>query len=159
MRIRILAIGKIKERYLKEAIAEYEKRLKPHMKLEILEGPEEHAPEGLSPGAVREILSKEGVFFRDKIGKDDYNIALDLEGRLLTSPEIAAVIEDKGMLQGKTINFLIGGSLGIDETIKNSCQLRLCFGKATFPHQLIRVFLVEQIYRSIKIIKNEPYHK
>ncbi|MEG1867794.1 MAG: 23S rRNA (pseudouridine(1915)-N(3))-methyltransferase RlmH [Clostridiales bacterium] len=159
MKIRILAIGKIKEKYLKDAIAEYDKRLKNQLKLEILEGSEEDAPDGLSSGDIERILKKEGKFFLSKIKDDDYNIALDLHGELLTSPQIAKVIEEKAMMQGKNINFLIGGSLGLSGEVKEKCQLKICFGKATFPHQLIRVFLVEQIYRSIKIIKNEPYHK
>ena len=159
MKIRLLAIGKMKENYLKAAVAEYEKRLKPHVKLEILEGPEEDAPDGLSDREIEIILHKEAPFFLRKMGKDDYNIALDLEGRQLTSPEIAALVAEHGMMAGKTLNFLIGGSLGLAKEVKDRCQFALSFGKATFPHQLMRVFLVEQIYRSIKIIKNEPYHK
>lgn len=159
MKIRILAIGKIKEKYLKDAIAEYSKRLVPYVKLEILEGAEENAPEGLSPRDIEIILNREGEFFLRKIRQGDYNIALDLDGKALTSGEIAKTIEDKGMMAGKDINFLIGGSLGLAQDVKNQCQLAVSFGKATFPHQLIRVFLVEQIYRSMKIIKNEPYHK
>lgn len=159
MKIRILAIGKIKEKYLQAAIAEYAKRLKPYLKLEILEGPELNAPEGLSPGEIERILAKEGQFLAAKMREGDYNIVLDLDGELLTSPQIAQVVADEGMMRGKTLNFIIGGSLGVAQSVKDKCHLRLCFGKATFPHQLIRVFLVEQIYRSLKIIKNEPYHK
>lgn len=159
MKIRILAIGKVKEKYLKEAMGEYEKRLVPYVKLEIWEGAEENAPEGLSPKDIEIILNKEGEFFCRRMQEGDYNIALDLAGKALTSLEIAKTIEDKGMMAGKDINFLIGGSLGLAQDVKNRCQLAVSFGKATFPHQLIRVFLIEQIYRSMKIIKNEPYHK
>lgn len=159
MKIRILAIGKLKEKYWKDAITEYEKRLKPHLKLEIMEGAEEDAPENLSAKEKELILAKEGRFFLDKINEGDANIALDLGGEMLSSEELAALIETKAMMDGKTVNFLIGGSLGLAETVKQKCAKRIAFGNATFPHQLMRVFLVEQIYRSIKIIRGEPYHK
>jgi 23S rRNA (pseudouridine1915-N3)-methyltransferase len=159
MRIRILAIGKLKEKYWKAAIAEYEKRLKPYIKLEILEGNEEEAPEKLSEKEKESLLAKEGRFFLNKIKEGDYNIALDLNGEMVSSEGLAGVIEKNAMMGGKTVNFLIGGSLGMNDAVKQHCQKRIAFGKATFPHQLIRVFLVEQIYRSIKIIRNEPYHK
>ncbi|MDO4541811.1 MAG: 23S rRNA (pseudouridine(1915)-N(3))-methyltransferase RlmH, partial [Bacillota bacterium] len=135
------------------------KRLKPHLKLEILEGPEENAPDNISPGEIGVILSKEGKFFLDKMKEGDYNIALDLDGKALTSPEIAQTVEAEAMMKGKTVNFLIGGSLGIAREVKDKCHLKISFGRATFPHQLIRVFVVEQIYRAVKIIRHEPYHK
>lgn len=159
MKIRILAIGKLKEKYWREAIAEYEKRLRPYIKLEILEGSEEDAPENLSEKEKELVMVKEGRFFLNKIKDDDYNIALDLGGDMVTSEALAGVIEKKGMMQGKNINFIIGGSLGIDGEVKKKCHKRIAFGNATFPHQMIRVFLTEQIYRSMKIIRNEPYHK
>ncbi|MEE0777009.1 MAG: 23S rRNA (pseudouridine(1915)-N(3))-methyltransferase RlmH [Bacillota bacterium] len=159
MKIRILAIGKIKESYLKAAVADYEKRLKPYLKLEILEGPEEDAPERLSEAEKKQVMTKEGRYFLTKMKEGDFNIALDLNGKNLTSPELAQIIADKAMMEGKTINFVIGGSLGISEEVKEKCRFKIAFGKATFPHQLIRLFLTEQIYRSMKIIKNEPYHK
>ena len=159
MKIRILAIGKIKEKYWKDAIAEYEKRLKPYCKLEILEGPEKDAPENLSEKEKLAVMAAEGKFFKDKIKDDDYSVALDLNGKNISSEELAALIEEKAMMAGKTVNFLIGGSLGLDEEVKNRCQQKIAFGRATFPHQLMRVFLTEQIYRSLKIIRNEPYHK
>ena len=159
MKIRILAIGKLKEKYWRDAIAEYEKRLRPYVKLEILEGAEEDAPENLSQKEKDLVMAKEGKFFLSKIKDGDYTIALDLGGDMVTSEELASVIEKKGMMQGKNINFIIGGSLGIDTEVKAKCQKRIAFGNATFPHQMIRVFLTEQIYRSMKIIRNEPYHK
>lgn len=159
MKIRILAIGKLKEKYWKAAIAEYEKRLLPYVKLEILEGNEEEAPEKLSDKEREAVLAKEGRFFLDKMKEGDYNIALDLNGEMSSSEGLAGMIEEHGMMGGKTVNFLIGGSLGMSEAVKQGCQKRIAFGKATFPHQLIRVFLVEQIYRSMKIIRKEPYHK
>ena len=159
MKIRILAIGKLKERYWKDAIAEYEKRLRPYVRMEILEGSEENAPEHLSPKEKEAVMAKEGCFFLHKIKPDDYNIALDLGGDMVTSEELADIIEKKGMLPGNNINFIIGGSLGIDRAVIAKCHRRIAFGNATFPHQMIRVFLTEQIYRSMKILRNEPYHK
>lgn len=159
MKIRILAIGKLKEKYWKDAIAEYEKRLRPYVNLEILEGSEENAPENLSEKEKNAVMAKEGLFFLNKMKADDYNIALDLGGEMVTSEELSAIIEKKGMNTGKNINFIIGGSLGIDEKVKKRCHQRIAFGNATFPHQMIRVFLAEQIYRSMKILRHEPYHK
>ena len=159
MKIRILAIGKLKEKYWRDAIAEYEKRLRPYTKLEILEGTEEDAPENLSAKEKELVMAKEGKFFLSKIKDGDYTIALDLGGDMVTSEALAELIEKKGMMQGKNINFIIGGSLGIADEVKAKCQKHIAFGNATFPHQMIRVFLTEQIYRSMKIIRNEPYHK
>lgn len=159
MKIRILAIGKLKEKYWQAAIAEYEKRLGPYLKLEILEGGEEEAPENLHTREKNAILAKEGRFFLGKMKENDYNIALDLNGEMVSSEGLADLIEKNAMDRGKTVNFLIGGSLGLAEEVKERCQKRIAFGKATFPHQMIRVFLVEQIYRSMKIIRREPYHK
>ena len=159
MKIRILAIGKLKEKYWRDAIAEYEKRLRPYAKIEILEGTEEDAPENLSQREKELVMAKEGKFFLSKIKDGDYTIALDLGGEMITSEGLAELIEKKGMMQGKNINFIIGGSLGIADEVKEKCQKRIAFGNATFPHQMIRVFLTEQVYRSMKIIRNEPYHK
>lgn len=155
MKVKVLAIGKIKEAYLKAALVDYEKRIKPYAKLEIVEGPEEDA----NCGDTAKVLAKEGVFFLRHLQRDVYAIALDLQGKDLTSPALAALLEEKGNLCGQEIAFLIGGSLGLSDKVRERCQCRLSFGKATFPHQLIRVFLLEQIYRCHKILKNEPYHK
>ena len=159
MKIRILAIGKLKEKYWREAGGEYAKRLHPYMKLEILEGGEEDAPERLSDREKDAVLAKEGRFFLHKMREGDCNIALDLNGEMVSSEELSQLIERNAMEHGKTVNFLIGGSLGLAEEVKGRCEKRLAFGKVTFPHQLIRVFLVEQIYRSMKMIRREPYHK
>lgn len=159
MKVRILAIGKLKEKYWKDAVAEYAKRLKPFLNLEILEGPECECPDRITEKEKELILAKEGRFFTSKMRENDCNIALDLNGKEITSEQLAQLVENNGMMQGKTINFLIGGSLGIDESVKNRCQYRIAFGRATFPHQMMRVFLTEQIYRCMKIIRKEPYHK
>ena len=155
MRVKVLAIGKIKESYVREALADYEKRIKPYARLEIVEGSEEDA----NCGDTAKVLGNEGAFFLRHLERDVFAIALDLEGKALTSPDLAALLEEKGNMEGKEIAFLIGGSLGLSQKVKNRCQYQLSFGKATFPHQLIRVFLLEQIYRCQKILKNEPYHK
>ena len=159
MNIRILAIGKLKEKYWQEALAEYEKRLRPYARLEIIVGPEGDAGKDPSDGEIAQTLKKEGRFFLDKMREHDYNVALDLQGELVTSEDIADLIADKAMDRGKTVTFLIGGSLGLDEAVKKRCHRKIAFGHATFPHQMIRVFLAEQIYRGFKIIRGEPYHK
>lgn len=159
MKIRILAIGKLKEKYWKDAIGEYEKRLKPYLRLEIVEGPEEDAPEHLGEREKEQLLQKEGRFFLDKMKEGDYNIALALGGEMISSEDLADTIAKEAMMGSKTVNFLIGGSLGMAPAVREKCQKRVAFGNATFPHQLIRVFLTEQIYRSMKIIRKEPYHK
>ena len=159
MKIRILAIGKLKEKYWKDAIAEYQKRLNSHTKLEILEGPEINAPADIGEKERQRILSKEGLFFFSKIRENDYNIALDLKGEMVTSEELAEIIREEALMKGKNVNFLIGGSLGIDQQVIEMCHRSIAFGHVTFPHQMIRVFLAEQIYRCFKIIRKEPYHK
>lgn len=159
MKIRILAIGKLKEKYWKDAVAEYEKRLGPYTKLEILEGPEVNAPADIGEKERLRLLKKEGFFFSSKIREDDCNIALDMKGTMITSEDLADIIREQGLMKGKTINFLIGGSLGMDPEIIKKCRCSVAFGRATFPHQMIRVFLTEQIYRGFKIIRGEPYHK
>ena len=159
MRIRILAIGRLKEKYWREAFAEYDKRLRPYAHFEALEGPEADTGRESNDREKELVLEKEGRFFLGKISEDDYNIALDLDGDMVTSEELAAVIEREAMMKGKNVNFLIGGSLGMSDAVKRRCHWRIAFGRATFPHQMIRVFLAEQIYRGIKIIRGEPYHK
>ncbi len=159
MRIRILAIGRLKEKYWREAFAEYAKRLRPYARFEALEGPEADTGRESNDREKELVLEKEGRFFLGKISEDDYNIALDLDGDMVTSEELAAVIEREAMMKGKNVNFLIGGSLGMSDAVKRRCHRRIAFGRTTFPHQMIRVFLAEQIYRGFKIIRGEPYHK
>ena len=158
MLIRIIAIGKLKEDYWKKALEEYAKRLKPYCRFEVLEGPEEKAPDRISEGEKQQLLAKEGKFFLKHMDGDTYTVALDLKGEMITSEGIASVIEAESM-SGKTLQFLIGGSYGIDGEVLNKVDKRIAFGHATFPHQMIRVFMAEQIYRGYKIIRKEPYHK
>ena len=147
--IKIICIGKIKEQYLKDAIEEYKKRLHKYTKLEIIE---------LQDESVGDILSKEKEKIIKYISEKDYVITLEIEGEMITSPTFAKKIE---MLQlnNPNITFIIGGSYGLHDDIKNRSNYKLSFSRQTFPHQLFRVMLLEQIYRSYKIINNETYHK
>lgn len=143
--INIICIGKIKEKYLKEAIEDYKKRINKYHKINIIELPDSNVDE-------------EGKEIKKYLSKKDYTIALAIEGKEITSTELAEKI-DKTFINFSTINFIIGGSLGISEDIKNLSNYKLSFSKMTYPHGLFRVILLEQIYRSFKILNNETYHK
>lgn len=149
--IKIICVGKIKEKYLKEAVLEYQKRISKYTKLELIELPDYDFD-------IKKTLSKEKDNILKVIKPNDYNILLDLDGQSFTSLEFASKLLN---LREKypNINFIIGGSFGVDTDIKEKCQERISFSKLTFPHQLFRVIFLEQIYRSFKIINNEEYHK
>ena len=150
--IKILCIGKIKETYLKEAINEYLKRLSKYEKLEIIEGTD------VDLGNPSLNKQKEKEFFLKNIKEKDFLITLEIEGKEFTSEEFSKKLEDI-QIHNSNIVFIIGGSDGIDEEIKKKSQLKLSFSKMTFPHQLFRVILLEQIYRAYKIRNHESYHK
>ena len=150
--IRIICVGKIKEKYLRDAIEEYSKRLSKYTKLEIIEVKDE------SKMDTKDIMKKEAISIEKYINNKDYNIVLDIEGEELSSLTFAKKL-DKIFISSSNINFIIGGSVGIDDSIKEKANLRLSFSRMTFPHQLFRVILLEQIYRAFKIINNESYHK
>ena len=158
LNIQIICIGKIKEDYLKSAINEYSKRLSKYCKLEILELPDEKIPDKLNTSLANEIKQKECSNIIKHLKKSSYNIALDLSGKQLTSEQFSEKIESLSMTNSN-ITFVIGGSLGLTNELLNCCQEKLCFSKMTFPHQLIRVFLLEQIFRGFKIAHNETYHR
>ncbi len=158
LNIQIICIGKIKEDYLKSAINEYSKRLSKYCKLEILELPDEKIPDKLNTSLANEIKQKECSNIIKHLKKSSYNIALDLSGKQLTSEQFSEKIESLSMTNSN-ITFIIGGSLGLTNELLNYCQEKLCFSKMTFPHQLIRVFLLEQIFRGFKIAHNETYHR
>ncbi len=158
LNIQIICIGKIKEDYLKSAINEYSKRLSKYCKLEILELPDEKIPDKLNTSLANEIKQKECSNIIKHLKKSSYNIALDLSGKQLTSEQFSEKIENLSMTNSN-ISFIIGGSLGLTNELLNYCQEKLCFSKMTFPHQLIRVFLLEQIFRGFKIAHNETYHR
>lgn len=159
MKVRIIAVGKLKEKYLKQGIDEYAKRLGKYCKFEIIEVSDEKAPETLSEAEMLQIKEKEGQKILAKIGDQDFVYALAINGKDYTSEEFAASL-DKVTTQGQsTINFVIGGSLGLsDEVIKRADQ-QISFGRVTYPHQLMRLILSEQIYRCFRIVHGHTYHK
>lgn len=159
MRITVLTVGKIKEKYFTGAIEEYSKRLGRYCKLEIIETPDEKTPD--SAGSAQELIikRKEGERLLKHIGDNSYVIALAIEGEMSDSIELSKKIEKLGIDGVSHIIFVIGGSLGLDEEILKRADYRLSFSKMTFPHQLMRVILLEQIYRAYRINNNEPYHK
>ncbi|ENZ00226.1 ribosomal RNA large subunit methyltransferase H 1 [Clostridium thermobutyricum] len=159
MNITLITVGKLKEKYLKQAIDEYSKRLSRYCKLEIIELNDEKTPDNASEKEEQLIKEKEGKQILSKIKENAFVIAMDLGGKNLTSEEFSKFIEQNGVMGNSNIVFLIGGSLGLSDEVKKRANYKLCFSKMTFPHQLFRVMLLEQIYRGFRIMKNEPYHK
>lgn len=158
LNINIICVGKIKEKYLKDAIDEYSKRLSRYCKLTISELPDEKIPEKLNASLENEVKEKECTKILNSIKKDSYVIALDLKSTSLSSEEFSKKIETISM-EHSNLTFIIGGSLGLTETLLHNCNFKICFSKMTFPHQLIRVFLLEQIFRAFKISNGETYHR
>ncbi|MGG3448859.1 23S rRNA (pseudouridine(1915)-N(3))-methyltransferase RlmH [Domibacillus aminovorans] len=159
MNISIITVGKLKEKYLKQGIDEYVKRLSAYAKMDIIEIADEKAPEVLSDAEMIQVKEKEGERILSKIGQDTYVIALAINGKMKSSEALAADL-DKLATYGKSkIAFIIGGSLGLSDTVLNRADEKLSFSNMTFPHQLMRLILVEQVYRSFRINRNEPYHK
>ena len=159
MKITLITVGKIKEKYLKDAIAEYSKRLSRYCKLEIVEVADEKTPDNASDTVEDAIRDKEGERILKYIKEDVYVITLEIAGKMLTSEEMAEKIEKLGVQGTSHIIFIIGGSIGLGREILKRSDYALSFSKMTFPHQLMRVILLEQIYRSYRIINHEPYHK
>ncbi|WP_436513903.1 23S rRNA (pseudouridine(1915)-N(3))-methyltransferase RlmH [Clostridium thermobutyricum] len=159
MNITLITVGKLKEKYLKQAIDEYSKRLSRYCKLEIIELNDEKTPDNASEKEEQLIKEKEGKQILSKIKENAFVIAMDLGGKNLTSEEFSKFIEQNGVMGNSNIVFLVGGSLGLSDEVKKRANYKLCFSKMTFPHQLFRVMLLEQIYRGFRIMKNEPYHK
>lgn len=159
MKITIITVGKIKEKFYRDAIDEYAKRLSKYCKLEIKEVQDEKTPDNASETVNQQILVKEGERIRNLIPKDSYVVVLAIEGKKYDSVGFAKMIENAGIRGVSNITFIIGGSLGIDEELKRSAQGSVSFSDMTFPHQLMRVILLEQIYRGYRIISGEPYHK
>lgn len=144
---------------MKDAIDEYSKRLSKYCNLNIIEVPDEKLPDKLSDAVATSIKDKEGKAMLSKLPKDTYLICLDLKGREFSSEEFSKRIEDISLNYNSSITFVIGGSLGISQELLDLSKEKICFSKMTFPHQLIRVFLLEQIFRAFKIQKNETYHR
>ncbi|KGH70235.1 rRNA methyltransferase [Oenococcus oeni S25] len=159
LNIRILVVGKIKEKYFRNALDEYLKRLSRFTKIEIIEVKDETTTEKASKSENLEILQTEGGRLLDKINNRDFVIALAIEGKLITSPDLADMIREIPLDGYSTIDFVIGGSLGLSNEIKNRANAKISFGRITLPHQLARVLLTEQIYRSFMINEGSPYHK
>lgn len=159
MKITILCVGKIKETFYRDAAAEYTKRLSRYCKLEIVEVADEKTPEDAGVATVRVILEKEGERLKKHLKDDAFVCALAIDGKQMDSVEFAAKMEAIGMGGGSHIIFLIGGSLGLCDDLRKRADINLSFSAMTFPHQLMRVILLEQIYRSYRIIHHEPYHK
>lgn len=158
LNINIICVGKIKEKFFTSAIEEYSKRLSKYCKLTILELPDEKIPDKVNNSLENIIKEKECNNIINHLKNDSYIIALDLKGQEYTSIDFSKKIENIS-LQNSKITFIIGGSLGLTDKLLNLCNEKICFSKMTFPHQLIRIFLIEQIYRSFKISNGESYHK
>jgi 23S rRNA (pseudouridine1915-N3)-methyltransferase len=157
--ISIITVGKLKEKYLRQGIEEYLKRLTAYAKVEMVEVADEKAPEELSELEMLQVKQKEGERILAKISQDTYVIALAIQGKLQSSEELAKNLDQLATYGKSKVAFVIGGSLGLsDEVIKRSNE-QLSFSRMTFPHQLMRLILVEQIYRAFRINRNEPYHK
>ena len=159
MRINIVCVGKIKEKYLKLGIDEFKKRLSKYCKLEIIELEDEKAPENLSDKEMLMIKEKEGKKILSKIKDNSYVNALAIDGKNLSSEELAETINKLGVRGISNITFVIGGSLGLSDEVLSRADYKLSFSKMTFPHQLMRLILLEQVYRAYRINNGEPYHK
>ena len=159
MKITIIAAGKIKEKYWNDAISEYMKRLGRYCRPEIIAVNDEKTPDRAGPALERQIKDTEGERILRHIADDAFVAALEIRGEMLSSEELAVFLEKKQVGGVSHIQFIIGGSLGLSDAVLRRADYRLSFSKMTFPHQLMRVVLLEQIYRSFRIISGEPYHK
>ena len=159
MKIKIYAIGKIKDEYLKLGISEYQKKIKPYITLEIVEANDEPIPQNPSESEIEIAKNKEGEKVLQLLKNNEYLIGLDLNKKELESPQFAEYLNKKIVDNGAQISFVIGGSYGLSEALKNRCNDSLSLSKMTFLHQMTRLILLEQIYRAFKILRNETYHK
>ena len=159
MNIRILSVGKIKEKYLRDGIAEYTKRLGRYCKVSFSQVSDEKTPDGAREAQEEAIRKIEGERLLKQMKDSDYVIALALDGKMMDSPTLASHLEKLVVQGNSTIDFVIGGSLGLSDEVLRRADEKLCFSLMTFPHQLMQMILLEQIYRSYRIINHEPYHK
>lgn len=159
MNITIVSVGKLKEKYLKQGIEEYAKRLTKYCKFKVIEVPDEKAPENLSEAEMLQVKEKEGERILAKVKEQDYVFALAINGKQNSSEEMAHQINQLGIQGKSSIVFIIGGSLGLSEAVLAKSNQLISFGKLTYPHQLMKLVLVEQIYRSYRIIHGHAYHK
>jgi len=157
--ITILAVGKLKEKYLKQGIDDYIRRLGPYAKVAVVEVPDEPAPETMSEAEIAAVKRAEGERLLGKLAPDAYTIALAIDGKAMTSEAFAAKLDDLATYGKSKIAFIIGGSNGLSDEVLRRADFKLSFSSFTFPHQLMRLILLEQIYRAFKINRGEPYHK
>lgn len=156
--VRLITVGKLKERYWTEAQAEYVKRLRPYIKFEIKELNDLPIPDRAGAAREEQIRIEEGKLIEKAILPQSFLVTLDLRGKQMTSPELAEFLTER-LISGRSITLVIGGSLGLSADLVKQADLNLSFSKLTFPHQLFRIMLLEQIYRACKIMRNENYHK
>lgn len=159
LHINLICVGKLKESYFKDAFAEYQKRLSKYCRFSVTEIPDEKIPENLNDSLIAEIKQKECKKILENLKKGTYVISLDLTGNQYSSEDFSKKIEALSLHQISSITFIIGGSLGLNEEVLSFSNEKICFSKMTFPHQLIRIFLIEQLFRSFKISKGETYHR
>ena len=159
MKIKVVTVGKLKEKYLKDGIAEYSKRISRFAKFEMIELADEKTPDKASESENQKILEIEGQRILSKVGDRDFVIVLAIEGKTFSSEEFSKQLEEASIKGFSTLTFIIGGSLGLAQDVKNRANLSVSFGRLTLPHQLMRLVLVEQIYRAFTIQQGSPYHK
>ncbi|AEL11678.1 MULTISPECIES: 23S rRNA (pseudouridine(1915)-N(3))-methyltransferase RlmH [Streptococcus] len=159
MKIKVVTVGKLKEKYLKDGIAEYSKRISRFAKFEMIELSDEKTPDKASESENQKILEIEGQRILSKVADRDFVIALAIEGKMFSSEEFSKQLEEASIKGFSTLTFIIGGSLGLSSAVKNRANLSVSFGRLTLPHQLMRLVLVEQIYRAFTIQQGSPYHK
>ena len=159
MKIKVVTVGKLKEKYLKDVISEYSKRISRFAKLEMIELADEKTPDKASESENQKILEIEGQRILSKVGDRDFVIVLAIEGKTFSSEEFSKQLEEASIKGFSTLTFIIGGSLGLAQDVKNRANLSVSFGRLTLPHQLMRLVLVEQIYRAFTIQQGSPYHK
>jgi len=159
MNIKLVTVGKLKEKYLKQGILEYMKRLSSYANVDIVEVADEKAPEKLGEAEMEAVRKKEGERILGKISPDAYVITLEIDGKMITSEGLARKMEELATYGKSKVVFVIGGSLGISESVQGRSDFALSFSKMTFPHQLMRLVLLEQVYRAFRIVRGEPYHK
>ena len=158
-KVTILCVGKLKEKFYADAVAEYKKRLTRHCTLEIVELPESRLPDDPSPAEIRQALAAEAALIEARLPKGGALIAMCIEGKELSSPALAEKVQQFGLSGASQLTFLIGGSVGLDEGLKKKADLRLSMSPMTFPHHLARIMLLEQIYRAYQILAGSKYHK
>src|SRR5690625_2863647 len=159
MKITIVSVGKMKEKYLKQGIQEYLKRMSNYAKVDIIEVADEKAPEYMSGAEMESVKRKEGARILSHVSQDAFVITLEINGKMLSSEQLAAKMDELATYGKSKVVFVIGGSLGISKEVQQRSDLALSFSKMTFPHQLMRLVLLEQVYRGFRILRGEPYHK